>query len=148
MGLVAVRGLSCPTASGMLVTGQGNLTYVLASPETERGFLTTTKGSLPQLLYLLGIAWFIFKSHLKCYCPNYKCIFNLTKQLVQLIMSCIGSSSYPPQRGGLGSRRGQAMKSYLLYLKDSEWIQGIEVNILTLCDILRKIIWSQKVILK
>ena len=61
-------------------------------------------------------------------------------QLVQLIMSCIGSNLEPPQIGGLGSRRGQDMKPYLLYLKDSEWIQGIEVSILTFCDILRKII--------
>ena len=34
------------------------------------------------------------------------------------------------------------MKSHLLYLRDPEWIQGIEVNILALCDILKKIIQS------
>ena len=34
------------------------------------------------------------------------------------------------------------MKSHLLCLGDPEWIQGIEVNILALCDILKKIIRS------
>ena len=37
------------------------------------------------------------------------------------------------------------MKSHLLYLRDPEWIQGIELNILALCYILKKIIQSLEI---
>lgn len=81
----------------------------------------------PMLLSLLHICpnffiylvWcvFIFKDHLKCYPPHYKCIFSLAKQPAQLIMSCTGSSPYLPWSGGIGKWERTGSEILFIVLK-------------------------------